>query len=89
MVISKDTLIPLGLVISLAVAFGSVGVTYSKVGQVVESSRMQAESLQQTRETLAALKSQNELQNRVFTDTLKDLKSDINDIRASQLRNSN
>lgn len=81
-IISKDTLIPIGLVCTIMGASLSFGVMYNKVDQLGATVGKQTEIISSLREQSAR---QEATISQMLT-TLSDIKSDVNAIRDSQAK---
>lgn len=81
-IISKDTLIPIGLVCTIMGASLSFGIMYNKVDQLGATVGKQTEIISSLREQSAR---QEATISQVLT-TLSDIKSDVNAIRDSQTK---
>lgn len=81
-IISKDTLIPIGLVCTIMGASLSFGIMYNKVDQLGATVGKQTEIISSLREQTAR---QEATISQVLT-TLSDIKSDVNAIRDSQTK---
>lgn len=81
-IISKDTLIPIGLVCTIMGASLSFGIMYNKVDQLDATVGKQTEIISSLREQSAR---QEATISQVLT-TLSDIKSDVNAIRDSQTK---
>lgn len=79
-IISKDTLIPIGLVCTIMGASLSFGIMYNKVDQLGATVEKQTEIISSLREQSAR---QEATISQVLT-TLSDIKSDVNAIRDAQ-----
>lgn len=79
-IFNRETLIPVGFVISIAGMSFWLGITFSRVNKLDTTVSQQSETIQYLRERAAA----QEQTNFQVLDALKDIKSDVNAIRDQQ-----